>query len=1157
MAGFFVYRSNRLDVLAEILGQRLSVEPLPDPFAEESIVIGSRGMETWLRRCLAEKHDICAHINFPFPSTLINHLAQLATQEDISEKMSPNPWESHTLEWVVLRCIEKLIDQPNFAAIRAYLQDDPTTHVSRKRWALAHQIARVFDHYIAYRGPWAQAWSQNKSIARLAAHESAMWQNLLWVEVQRYLGVEAQHLASRVDQMRSSKARARLRDSGHQRIHFFALPTLAPTFLDCVRRVSEAIDVHLYVLSPSAFYWEELQVQRSRLCVDAFSESLEPETFTDELSRSGMPEHPLLSSLGRVARDFQMMLDDTPDAYLDRTGEISRDISCFVDAAKIQSASTEHKVSHLQWLQSDIFNLRHPASQTHKRPFDTEDDSVQVHVCHSSIRQVEVLHQNLTTLFERHSDLQPRDVLVMVPDIGHYAPLIRGVFTAQAEASREVNLPPIPYRIADMSVRTLNPLVDVLVGLLEMSRSRMEASKVADFIDLDVVRNAFDFQEQERATIRQWLQQSAVSWGLDASHRARSGQPEQAQNTWSFALQRLALGVAMSDESQVFYERAPVEGIEGQEFELLGRLMDATALLFHWLAVFQKPHTLSLWVEHFQKALRDLTRLPQQAHSMLERLDDEFDKLKFSADVSNLQTPVDGEVMLAYLSKHLEVPSHSPQEARDVITFCAMLPMRNIPHKVVYLMGLDEDTFPRQGFSHSFDLSHQPRRVGDRDVRDEDRFLFLEAIMAARTHFVVSYAGFDLYASKRRSLSAPVAQWLDILELSFDSSKDGSPLEHVVYEHPLQPFSPRNFLRGEAKSYSQPFCRAAMALGRPKAHPEFFLDEKVEVMSPGTREVRAEVDFRELHRFYNDPTRYYFENILNYRLPKDDLLLKDREPIELDGLERWLLNSDLLKALHGDDPVDAIVRLGHARGSLPAGSGAVYWYEKQKAAVMKLISAVSQLGEIGLVTTSLAKKVEWPDLVLHGSLSNINDKILIRIHPGTHNVKHILRLWIDYLILQATGDDRDQGAALFAFKTGAQLDPKCTRISQGLDAQVARNHLRTLIEHFMAGSQRLAHLPHKYSVLLANTIFSSKQKRSAQEFCETEKPKVTEAFDRLRRDWLYDIDKEEVYSPTYQSTAFDGHPFLRGEASDEYRMMVLKSSLDLWAPLLDLGVKLD
>ena len=261
-------------------------------------------------------------------------------------------------------------------------------------------------------------------------------------------------------------------------------------------------------------YWGDIGQAHSNASAEALTDR---QTWSDYLrtARKPVDTHPLLVSLGRVARDFQTLLLDLPDKFSDQTGV--QDTEYYFDPADIEaslaadesSARTDSRVvpSALTALQSDIFNLK---SRSRAAPCPENDDSIQVHACHGATRQVEVLRENLLHLLDRHPHIQPRDILVMTPKIEIYAPLITAIFDEGREEALKrdgwgpVGGPKLPYRIADLSVRRLNPVADTLMRALEMAAGRVEASTMLDFLAQEPPQLRFGMEPEELPQIQRW-----------------------------------------------------------------------------------------------------------------------------------------------------------------------------------------------------------------------------------------------------------------------------------------------------------------------------------------------------------------------------------------------------------------------------------------------------------------------------------------------------------------------------------------------------------------------------------------------------------------------------------------------------------------------------
>ena len=178
---------------------------------------------------------------------------------------------------------------------------------------------------------------------------------------------------------------------------------------------------------------------------------------------------------------------------------------------------------------------------------------MQVHSCHGPDRQVEVLREVLVGLLADDPTLEPRDIVVMCPDIETFAPLIAAAFgldTAETEAEHPGHR--LRVRLADRSLRQLNPLLGLVGRLVELADSRLEAAAVLDLCGAEPVARKFGFSTEDLDRLAALVARSGVRWGLDAAHRARFGLDGFGQNTWAAGLDRLLLGVAMDESGQHF-----------------------------------------------------------------------------------------------------------------------------------------------------------------------------------------------------------------------------------------------------------------------------------------------------------------------------------------------------------------------------------------------------------------------------------------------------------------------------------------------------------------------------------------------------------------------------------------------------------------------------
>ena len=133
---------------------------------------------------------------------------------------------------------------------------------------------------------------------------------------------------------------------------------------------------------------------------------------------------------------------------------------------------------------------------------------MQIHACHSPLRELQVLRDQVLHWFDTDDTLSPGDILVTLPDVEAYAPFVKGVFD-----SMEAGAPAIPYTLVDRGARQQSPIIDGFVALLRLQGSRLAASNVLAFFETAAVRRRFGVDEEDLFQIRQWMQRSGTRWG--------------------------------------------------------------------------------------------------------------------------------------------------------------------------------------------------------------------------------------------------------------------------------------------------------------------------------------------------------------------------------------------------------------------------------------------------------------------------------------------------------------------------------------------------------------------------------------------------------------------------------------------------------------------
>jgi exodeoxyribonuclease V gamma subunit len=987
-----VHRSERSDLLVDALGDILT-EPLEDEMAVEVVAVPTRGVERWLTQKLSHRlgtgpggeAGVCANVAFPFPGALVGEATAAACGMD----GGTDPWVPERMVWPLLEVIDSRLDDPFLSVLRRHLHGGrPADGGQVRRFATARHLADLFDHYGVHRPEMVRGWLAG------TGEYSHTWQAELWRLLRHRIGVESppERLDRTVERLRSEPGLLHLPD----RVSVFGLTRLPASYLAVLGAMACRRQVHLFLLHPSAPLWDNIAGR----CP---APPLPMRRRDDPTVR--LPRNPLLRSWAGDAREMQLILA--------AHGAVTAAHRPVADAPQ---------ATLLRRIQDDIRADRGPGGGTgdgYRPPLllDAGDRSVQVHSCHGRPRQVEVIRDAVLHLLASDTTLEPRHVIVMCPDIEHFAPLIQATFgttpaTGQGDGDGG-HVPGYPgstlrVRLADRSLRQTNPLLAVAAQLVELSSSRVTASELLDLAGQPPVRRRFHFDDDDLAQLERWAVESGIHWGLDAGHRRAWGLEGVDANTWAFGLRRLLLGVAMADEGErLFGGVVPVDDVTSNQVDLAGRLAELVSRVRLAVDVLSRRQTVVGWAAALADATRSLATVSPadswQAAQLSRVLEEVVDEAGAGEppDGSQAATELDLSEVRTLLDRRLQGrPTRANFRTGD-LTFCTLVPMRSVPHRVVCLLGLDDGAFPRQPARDGDDLLLAEPMVGDRDPRREDQQLLLDAVLAATDHLVITFAGRDERINRRRPPAVPVSELLDVVDRCARRS-DGRPARHsVVVEHPLQPFDPRNFspgglVAGRRWSYDPLYLDGARSAAGRRQRPGKFVGEPL----PPVRLAAMTLDA--LVAFVEQPVNAFLRQRLGARIGGAGTEIDDSLPVELDGLQQWTVGDRMLNACleHGD--LERARRAEAVRGQVPwdrLGERALGRIGDQVSA---LVAAVGDLGGAAAPAESEEVNLEFDNgCRLVGTVPGVRAGTIVRCTYSTLAPKHRLRAWVQFLALTA------------------------------------------------------------------------------------------------------------------------------------------------------------
>jgi exodeoxyribonuclease V gamma subunit len=1000
-----LYTSNRLEQLATQLTAVLDA-PLDSPLAPEVIVVHGRGMARWLSLQIAQISKICMNCEFPFPRAFIGRTLDAFFPEMASEE----EYTVQALTWKINRLLPDLALEKEFAPVRTYLDQEDCL----KAFQLSENIARLFDQYIVYRPEMLMAWERGRV--------ENDWQAILWRKLVG--GSGPFHLARMYEHLSTRMISKPRENSLPDRVSIFGLSSLPPFYLRVFIELSRHCEVNLFLLDPSReYHGEDLSPKRKAKLLHQLA------FWGGTVSGNDLPTgNPLLTSLGRLNRDFtevRLELDE-------RAGFVIRDQPAqFVEPNGKGILST---------VQRDIFYALNRGDQENpKEKVNASDGSIQIHACHSPMREVEVLYDHLLERFEQDPTLKPRDVLVMSPNIEKYGPFIHTVFDYP-----EVDRPPIPISVADRRPSNTSPTIETFLSLLALPGTRCTAPEIFSLLERVSIRRRFAFSDEEMTLIRQWITESGIRWGIDAAHRTNFQLPELGANTWRSGLQRCLLGFAMAGRNQrMFQGIMPYDEVEGGGAEVLGRLASALEALFKLVTDLSSVRALSEWPDALgavidQFFLGDTDEEIADLH--LVRL--ALDQLRRSAELEDGDQMVEFRVARYHLQQLLDQGEQRGGFLTGRVTFCAFQPMRSIPARLICLIGMGDQDFPRPTQAPGFDLMAHHRKCGDRSTRDDDKYTFLEAIISARERLYLSYVGRSAIDNAEIPPSVLVSELLDHLDQAFVFPNQKTARQWMVIEHRLHAFSPRYF-DGKSKgmfSYSEANAAASRNLranaNRPR--PDFFADQLSE---PGPEARRVEL--KNLIEFFGNPAKHLIERRLRLRLGQRQDALEDNEPFALNALDCYILKQELVT--HALEQREVTVDGFAARGLLPLGEMGTAHFQTLLATAEQFAGKVQPELRGQEPVEPLPVDLSIGPFSLTGQIESIYEDRIVRFRCATLKVKDRLRAWISHLVHCAARPGSDCETILIGTDAIVRFSP----------VREAQEEIAKLLEIYWRGLNRV------------------------------------------------------------------------------------------------------
>ncbi len=1098
-----LFESHRMEILAESFVATLTAAAAGgelDPLAPPTVIPQNPVTGRWLSFYLARRTGISASLDLPLAGRFIRNF--------FDRLYGPAAGSAHfdreTLLLRIYTLLPGLLALPSFAPVAHFAGEG---REGLRLYDLAALLADLYDRSMIYRPELLLAWESGQGGREEDPVGPEGWPAILW----RALAGPDRPLHRARMMIRFLNGEERVPEESVPRsLALFGLTGMAPLDLRFFRTLGEShgCAVDLFFLNPSREYWGDVVGSRTR---EAASDTAKPylERGAPLLSSWGSEFRTVHESLVEIGEAERLFFGEEPDSLLEHLQE---DILTLFDRGEeVRSGRLERR--------------RIPAT----------DRSVEIVSATGRVREVEMLRDRLLDLFAGDPTLAPEDIVVLAPDITPYAGIVRSVFSpgifpsssrADAPQGSSGGEPRIPFVVSDRRETDASPAFQALLALLSLPGDRITVTHLATLLAVPSITNRFGLSGQKTDRLREILSRGGFRWGRDEGDRQEVA-PSVATHSFTWGLDRLLLGYACGpEETPEGLPLSPVAVAEDSDGEVAGALSRFLWVLDRHLERMKDPHPAEAWPDLLAATL-EIFFDPQDEDPVLEML------FALPGEIREVfsRAGLTEELSSAWIGRHIARTAQD-REGRDRfltggVTFGRMVPLRSLPFRVVCLLGVNDGEFPRVHHPPSFDWLAARPRPGDRSRREDDRTLFLEALLSARQALWISYLGRESRDGAPKEPSVLLREFEDILSEGFTGEKGESLLSRIRLESPVDPLSPAHYADSgdpRLRSFSRSWREVLLAAGETaSATPAVFWDPEFRLPEDAPPESVLLDDLRD---FFGNPARHFLLRRLGFSSQLREIDLPEDEPFSLTLRE-------LLQGLNREDFGD------NALPWAPLGPLELAGARRKKREHEKRVETLLELHPGGEEPVEISLMVAGVRVAgrLSGLRTTLDGKrgILIDRWPGTVYPAHIITAYLQHLVASRAVPDYTGTFLCGKMKSGPESFHSWRQLPE--DAT-----LESFIEAFLSARARPLPFDPESSLRYAETLFSKLDREERSVAVEGARIAAMKAWMTVR-DARSDPDEilrdPRIYPEFWSRRLFDGRPLPAEESFERWASRLL------------------
>ncbi|CAL4324614.1 exodeoxyribonuclease V subunit gamma [Buchnera aphidicola] len=934
---FIIYKSNQLHILFSKICQIIKKKPKNNIFQKEIFVYDNKILLQWLHIFIAEKQGISENFQFYYTDHFIWKLFQIF----VTDKNTINIYKKSIMTWNIMKIIEK----------KNYSNHVNTNDHPIKKFKFSLIMADIFEQYLIYRPTWINIWEEYKDILKIEKNEEwqkIIWQNLHCLVKKKY--PSQLHYANIFHIINSIQEKKNIINVP-KRCFIMSSFSLTSTYIKILETLGKYINIYLLHVTSckkNIFYY---QVKKNKNILFNKKKHIQDDS--------------LIMLWGKYEKIYSLYINS-------KTIKI---INCF----KITKA-----VKLLNIIQNDILITYKKKNKNHsiydKKILYTNDDSISVNVCHDKKHEITILYKKILNIFKKNPSILPGDIIVVSNTIHEYIDFINSIFTSQKNKYK------IPFFIGIKNSKRKNIILSTFITILNLPNTRCSNKEILELLEIPEIANKFNISEDEIEILYSWVQNINIRWGIDEKHQNHLLKIKNKKSTWLYGIKKLLLSYSINEKNSIWNNILSPLSINSSQSELIGKIAHFIFILNKWRVKLSQPKKFKSWYKLSQYLINDFFQNNILIQKTLDTIQNNWENMIHDGMLSEYKKKISINILKICFTNRINSILNKKKFLPGVINFCHPKSTHNIPFKVIYIIGANEEDIPRKQKILPFNLLHCHPYIGDKNIHIEDSYLFLQILSSAKKYFYISYARYSIQYNIARYPSILIQQLMDYISSHFcfigDEKISNAENKKKIFNY---------FYQYHEYQYSYPIQNI-----RKK-------NNIIHLKNTFKKEI-LKINYKDLIDFWKNPILYFFKKKFKIQSIFKNKEILTNENFFLNKFNCLQFNTILLnKIIHNED-IETWLKQYELSGILPYKYFGKIFLTKQKNAMLKIANLVSQF-RINTVETEINLKIKKYEI--YGILSEVQDTGLLRWKPNIINYNDKISLWIEHLLYCVLGGSED------------------------------------------------------------------------------------------------------------------------------------------------------